>query len=279
MNRIKETIFLSYLIIVIFIISGCSAPVSDISSVPNFDNGNVELSDNLIEIEQQVTVDEYYSAENGYSLVFLKHNVENCEVDLIFDMNCIVKLYDVFFDSSFNGDENIEYYVGYVDRNGKNQFEILHNKMSNKYIIAAGIGGEKIFFDEKWFSGEYILNESKTIDLGQINSLTPAEFNVEVAEISKTTDFYAELCSYVTSNCINYTEWWNNPTLSFTNPTHYFLGNITAENYSEKMEKAKQLVDNVYKAGYWEIRYQGYGAIKIGLYITHEDELYFCYKY
>ena len=99
-----------------------------------------------------------------------------------------------------------------------------------------------------------------------------------IQNTSKTADFYAELCSYVIANCVNYTEWWDNPTISFTNPTHYYLGNITAENYSEKMEKAKQLVETVYKKGYWEIRYQGYGKIKIGLYITENDELYFCYK-
>ncbi len=103
--------------------------------------------------------------------------------------------------------------------------------------------------------------------------------SIELLPVSKTADFYAELCAYVASNCVNYTKWWNNPTLSYTNPTHYYLGNITEENYSEKMEKAKQLVDNVYKAGYWEIRYQGYGTIKIGLYLTPADELYFCYKY
>lgn len=95
---------------------------------------------------------------------------------------------------------------------------------------------------------------------------------------SLSADFYAELCTYTLSTCVNYTEWWSNPTLSYTNPTHYYLGKITSDNYSEKMEKAKQLVDGVYKAGYWEIRYNGYGTIKIGLYITPEDELYFCYK-
>lgn len=102
--------------------------------------------------------------------------------------------------------------------------------------------------------------------------------NSMVASASLSADFYAELCAYTLSACVNYTEWWKDPTLSYTNPTHYYLGTITAENYDEKMEKAKQLVDTVYKAGYWEIRYNGYGKIYIGLYITPEDELYFCYK-
>lgn len=98
------------------------------------------------------------------------------------------------------------------------------------------------------------------------------------SQVSLIADFYAELYTYTVSSCVNYTEWWNNPTLSYTNPTHYYLGKITSENYSEKMDKAKQLVDGVYKAGYLEIRYNGYGKIKIGLYITPDDELYFCYK-
>ena len=98
------------------------------------------------------------------------------------------------------------------------------------------------------------------------------------SQVSLSADFYAELCAYTVSSCVNYTEWWNDPTLSYTNPTHYYLGKITAENYSEKMDKAKQLVDSVYKTGYWEIRYNGYGTIKIGLHISPEDELYFCYK-
>lgn len=98
------------------------------------------------------------------------------------------------------------------------------------------------------------------------------------SQVSLSADFYAELYTYTVSSCVNYTEWWNNPTLSYTNPTHYYLGKITAENYSEKMVKAKQLVDQVYKTGYWEVRYNGYGTIMIGLYITPDDELYFCYK-
>ncbi len=106
----------------------------------------------------------------------------------------------------------------------------------------------------------------------------PVENSTAIQE-SLSIDFYAELCTYVVSSCVNYTEWWNSSTLSYTDPTHYYLGNITAENYAEKMDKAKQLVDGVYKAGYWEIRYRGYGTMLIGLYITPEDELYFCYKY
>lgn len=98
------------------------------------------------------------------------------------------------------------------------------------------------------------------------------------SQVSLCADFYTELYAYVMSNCVNYTEWWSDPTLSYTDPSHYYLGHITSENYSEKMDKAKQLVDGVYKAGYWEIRYNGYGTIKIGLYITPDDELYFCYK-
>lgn len=96
--------------------------------------------------------------------------------------------------------------------------------------------------------------------------------------VSLSADFYVELYNYVIGSCVNYTKWWDNPTLSFTNPQHYYLGNITSENYDEKMNKAKQLVDNVYKTGYWEIRFNGYGTIYIGLYITSNDEVYFCYR-
>lgn len=102
--------------------------------------------------------------------------------------------------------------------------------------------------------------------------------NSSSLQVSLSADFYTELYNYVVSSCVNYTEWWDNPTLSYTNPTHYHLGKITSDNYSEKMDKAKQLVDNVYKTGYWEIRYNGYGTIKIGLYVTPDDEMYFCYK-
>lgn len=102
--------------------------------------------------------------------------------------------------------------------------------------------------------------------------------NNESSQESLSADFYFELCNYTILSCVNYTEWWSNPTLSYTNPTHYYLGKITSDNYSEKMQKAKQLVDSVYRARYWEICHNGYGKIKIGLYITSEDELYFCYK-
>lgn len=112
-----------------------------------------------------------------------------------------------------------------------------------------------------------------------IFSEEPIPVENDTTQNSLTLDFYTELCTYVVSSCVNYTEWWNEPTFSVTDPTYYYLGNITTENYSEKMQKAKQLVDGVYKAGYWEIRYQGYGTIKIGLYITPEEELYFCYRY
>ncbi len=102
--------------------------------------------------------------------------------------------------------------------------------------------------------------------------------NSIITPVSLSADFYAELYNYVIASCVNYTKWWDNPTLSVTNPQHYYLGNITSENYAEKMDKAKQLVDGVYKAGYWEIRYNGYGTIYIGLYITPNDEVYFCYR-
>lgn len=116
------------------------------------------------------------------------------------------------------------------------------------------------------------------------NECTFSEDPIPVEESNTTQEslsmnFYAELSTYVVSSCVNYTEWWDDPTLSYTNPTHYYLGNITVENYAEKMKQAKQFVDGVYKAGYWEIRYKGYGTILIGLYITPDDELYFCYKY
>ncbi|MGM9662007.1 MAG: hypothetical protein ACI3WR_02820 [Oscillospiraceae bacterium] len=110
------------------------------------------------------------------------------------------------------------------------------------------------------------------------NAPIPVE-NSTVTQGSLSLDFYTELCTYVVSSCVNYTEWWNDPTLSHTDPTYYYLGNITAENYAEKMATAKQLVDGVYQVGYWEIRSRGYGTIKIGLYITPNDELYFCYRY
>jgi len=109
-------------------------------------------------------------------------------------------------------------------------------------------------------------------------SETPIEIIPDVTTQSKTMDFYSELCNYVISSCVNYTEWWTDPKLSYGEPKHYYLGNITAENYSEKMEQAKKLVDGVYKAGYWEIRDRGYGKMKIGLLITENDELYFCYE-
>lgn len=119
----------------------------------------------------------------------------------------------------------------------------------------------------------FLLNPTITIDGVEAESATTA------TQETLSLDFYAELCAYVVSNCVNYTEWWNDPTLSYTNPTHYYLGNVTAENYDEIMDKAKQLVDGVYKAGYWEIQYSGYGTILIGLYIAPNNELYFCYKY
>ena len=79
-------------------------------------------------------------------------------------------------------------------------------------------------------------------------SKEPIPIDISVSsQKSLSADFYAELCTYTLSNCVNYTEWWSNPTLSYTNPTHYRLGKITSENYSERMEKAKQLVDSVYK--------------------------------
>lgn len=118
----------------------------------------------------------------------------------------------------------------------------------------------------------------KTISFKDECTFSEEPIPIISSQVSLSAEFYAELCTYTVSSCVNYTEWWNNPTLSYTNPTHYYLGKITSENYSEKMDKAKQLVDGVYKAGYWEIRHNGYGTIKIGLYITPDDELYFCYK-
>lgn len=109
-------------------------------------------------------------------------------------------------------------------------------------------------------------------------SETPVEVISVEPPASTTADFYAELCNYVVSSGVNYTEWWSNPKLSYTEPKHYYLGSITAENYAEKMEQAKKLVDGVYKAGYWEIRHRGYGKLKIGLLVTENDELYFCYE-
>jgi len=109
-------------------------------------------------------------------------------------------------------------------------------------------------------------------------SETPIEIVSEALPQDKMSEFYAELCEYVVLTCVNYTEWWTEPKISYTDPKHYYLGNITEENYSEKMTKAKELVDGVYKAGYWEIRHRGYGKLKIGLAISENNELYFCYE-
>lgn len=94
---------------------------------------------------------------------------------------------------------------------------------------------------------------------------------------SLSAEFYDELYSYTVSSCVNDTQWWNDPTLSFESRA-YYLGVITAENYSEKMTQAKELVDRIYKTEYWEIRYNGYGVIKIGLYVSPADGLYLCYE-
>lgn len=109
-------------------------------------------------------------------------------------------------------------------------------------------------------------------------SETPIEVIPDTSSETLTMDFYTELCNYVISSCVNYTEWWTNPELSYTDPKHYYLGSITAENYAEKMDEAKKLVDGVYKSGYWEIRHRGYGKLKIGLLVTENNELYFCYE-
>lgn len=93
--------------------------------------------------------------------------------------------------------------------------------------------------------------------------------------------FYGELQSYVLSSCVNDTEWWDEPSLSVTDPTYYYLGCVTPDNYTELMTQAKSLVDEIYKASYWENRYNGYGVLKIGLYMKQEYDtydLYLCYR-
>lgn len=101
----------------------------------------------------------------------------------------------------------------------------------------------------------------------------------EPAATTPEASFYSELCAYVVSSCVNYTEWWTPDKINVTDPRYYLLGTITDKNYSEKMAKAKELVDGVYKAGYYEVRSRGAGTIKIGLFTSQESKVYFCYKY
>lgn len=166
-----------------------------ITDVISFDHSELEntIEEHNTPLEKEyISLNEYYCSENGYSLVFYRYNNDEQEVDLIFDSNCMVRLYDVFYEDSFNGNEDIECYIGYVDKNEKYQFEIMYNKTSNKYSIAAGVGGEKIFFDKKCFSGEYVFKQTKMIEKTQIEILIPSSYSFQIdsnSELNNVLDF------------------------------------------------------------------------------------------
>ena len=185
---IKSKIFIACLMLTMVVFSGCNNLTSSVS--PTFNKNETEKKNPAY--EENISLNEYYCSENGYSLVFYRYDADKQEVDLIFDSNCLVKLYDVYYDDSFNGDKNIEYYTGYVDKNEKNQFEIIYDRVANQYSVFAGIGGEKIYFDQKWYTGNYVFNQAKTTNHSQIELLTPSSYSFQMnsyGEPSTATDF------------------------------------------------------------------------------------------